>query len=391
MSVVVSGIGIISALGTGTEENLKIIRRMECGISPVPTILETDIRFPVGEIHLTNEQLHEIAGIQYNRHLSRTALLGIIATKEALNDAGINTDQKIGLVSSTSVGGMDRTELFYKEFMKNETSGRLREVIMHDCAASTAAITEYCGINSYSTTISTACSSAANAIIAGARLINHGIVDCVAVGGCDALTTFTLNGFHSLMILDNVPCRPFDIGHAGLNIGEGAGFLILQRKEHASSYYCELVGYANSNDAYHQTATSNNGTGAYLAMTKALEMAKILPNEIDYINAHGTGTVNNDNSESKAMLKVFGNNLPPFSSTKSLTGHVLAAAGGIEAALTAIAVKKGYIYPNLNFRMPVPEFNISPISEFKSGCRIRYAMSNSFGFGGNCTSLIFSR
>ena len=391
MSIVVSGIGIVSALGIGLKENLKTIRRMKGGISPTPSILETDIELPVGEILLTDGQLHDIAGIRRDRHLSRTALLGIIAVKEALTDAGIGTTRKIGLVSSTSVGGMDRTELFYRQFTKEETSGRLRHVIMHDCAASTAAITEHCGINSYSTTISTACSSAANAVIAGARLLRHGIVDCVAVGGCDALTAFTLNGFNSLMILDKVPCRPFDNRHAGLNLGEGAGFLILQLKESVSSYYCELAGYANRNDAYHQTATSDNGTGAYLAMAKALEMAGILPDDIEYINAHGTGTVNNDNSESRAMLKIFGNSLPPFSSTKSLTGHTLAAAGGIEAALTAVAVKEGYLYPNLNFETPVPEFNISPIHEFRSGYKIKYAMSNSFGFGGNCTSLIFSR
>lgn len=182
MGIVVTGVGIVSALGIGVEQNLTAIRNGRSGISPTPSILKTSHKIPVGELLLTNEELHDLADIPTSEHLSRTALLGILAVREALKNAAIDSSKRIGLVSSTSVGGMDLTEHFFEAFIVNENAGRLRDVRMHDCAASTNAIIKYCGINGYSTTISTACSSAANAIITGAKLLNHNIVDSVVVG-----------------------------------------------------------------------------------------------------------------------------------------------------------------------------------------------------------------
>ena len=262
---------------------------------------------------------------------------------------------------------------------------------MHDCAASTEVIARYCGINSYKTTISTACSSAANAIIVGAKLLKHNIVDYVVVGGTDALSAFTLNGFKALMILDEKTCRPFDVTRTGLNLGEGAGYLLLQREEDVRSYYCRLSGYSNRNDAHHQTASSPEGNGAYLAMSDALKMANVLPSEVSYINAHGTGTGNNDASESAAFLRLFGNNVPPFSSTKGYTGHTLAAAGGIEAVLSVLAIKQGCRYPNLNFVTPIPEYSLTPVLKYEENVLVNSVLTNSFGFGGNCSSLLFTR
>lgn len=391
MSIVVTGVGIVSALGIGVEQNLAAIREGRTGISSTPSILKTSHKIPVGELLLTNEELHNVANIPTSEHLSRTALLGILAVKEALVKSTVDKSKRIGLVSSTSVGGMDLTEHFFEKFIENENAGRLRDVKMHDCAASTEAIVKHCGINGYSTTISTACSSAANAVMTGAKLLKHNIVDSVVVGGADALSAFTLNGFKSLMILDDKPCRPFDMTRAGLNLGEGAGYIVLQRKEDVESYYCRLAGYANRNDAYHQTASSQEGDGAYLAMSAALEMAGLPTNAIDYINAHGTGTGNNDASESKAFIRLFAEAIPPFSSTKAFTGHTLAAAGGIEAVLSVIAISEGIIYPNLNFKEPIEEYGLFPVSTFVDNKPINTVLSNSFGFGGNCSSLLFSR
>ena len=391
MGIVVTGVGIVSALGIGVEQNLTAIREGLTGISPTPSILKTSHKIPVGELLLTNEELHNVANIPASEHLSRTALLGILAVREALANSTADKSKRVGLVSSTSVGGMDLTEHFFEEFIENESAGRLRDVRMHDCAASTEAIVKHCGINGYSTTISTACSSAANAVITGAKLLKHNIVDSVVVGGTDALSTFTLNGFKSLMILDDKPCRPFDMTRAGLNLGEGAGYIVLQREEDAESYYCHLVGYANRNDAHHQTASSQEGNGAYLAMCAALEMAGLPTNAIDYINAHGTGTGNNDASESKAFVRLFGKTVPPFSSTKAFTGHTLAAAGGIESVLSVLAISEGVIYPNLNFKEPIEEYGLIPISAFADHQKIDAVLSNSFGFGGNCSSLLFTR
>ena len=391
MGIVVTGVGIVSALGIGVEQNLAGIREGRTGISSSPSILKTSHNIPVGELLLTNDELHNAANIPASEHLSRTALLGILAVREALANSAVDRSKRVGLVSSTSVGGMDLTEHFFEMFIENENAGRLRDVRMHDCAASTEAIVKHCGINGYSTTISTACSSAANAVITGAKLLQHNIVDSVVVGGTDALSAFTINGFKSLMILDDKPCRPFDKTRAGLNLGEGAGYIVLQREEDVESYYCHLAGYANRNDAHHQTASSQEGNGAYLAMSAALEMAGLPFNAVDYINAHGTGTGNNDASESKAFIRLFGEAIPPFSSTKAFTGHTLAAAGGIEAVLSVLAISEGVIYPNLNYKEPIEEYGLIPISTFADHQEINAVLSNSFGFGGNCSSLLFTR
>ena len=385
MKVVVGGVGIVSALGAGVEANLAALRDGRNGIVPHPTVLRTGNRLPVGEFPATDVELHGMADIPVREHLSRTALLGILAVREALADAKPRPGLRIGLVSATSVGGMDRTEHFFRDFMADETRGRLRDVRMHDCAASTEAIARHCGITGYATTLSTACSSAANAVMTGARLIRHGIVDCVVAGGTDALSAFTLNGFKSLMILDETPCRPFDESRSGLNLGEGAGYVVLMREEDAAAPYCTLAGYANRNDAHHQTASSADGEGAFQAMSAALGMAGVAPGQVSYINVHGTGTPNNDASEAAALRRLFGTAIPAFSSTKAFTGHTLAAAGGIEAVYSALAVRYGLLYPNLGYRTGDPV----PVRTFAEGQAVTCVLSNSFGFGGNCSSLVF--
>ena len=391
MKIVVTGVGVVSALGIGVDKNLAAIRKGESGILASPTLLHTVNKLPVGELRMSNEELHALLGIPCKEHLSRTALLGILAVREAMSCVKIDFSKKVGLVSSTSVGGMDLTEHFFEKFIYDNSAGRLRDVRMHDCAASTEAIARYCGINGYKTTVSTACSSAANAIIVGAKLLKHKIVDYVVVGGSDALSAFTLNGFKSLMILDEKACRPFDETRAGLNLGEGAGYLLLQREADVDSYFCHLGGFSNRNDAYHQTASSSEGNGAYLAMSEALQMANISPNDVSYINAHGTGTGNNDASESAAFIRLFGENVPPFSSTKGFTGHTLAAAGGIEAVLAVLAIKLGCLYPNLNFKKPIPEYGLTPICKYMDDVLVDCVLTNSFGFGGNCSALLFTR
>ena len=287
---------------------------------------------------------------------------------------------------------MDLTEHFFVSFMEDPSSGRLRDVRMHDCYASTDAIAENCGIKGYRTTVSTACSSAANALMIGARLIRHGILDCVVAGGTDALSAFTLNGFKSLRILDQKVCRPFDETRAGLNLGEGAGYLVLQREDTVSREpYCYLKGYANRNDAHHQTASSDEGNGAFLAMSDALAKAGMSAGDVDYINVHGTGTGNNDMSESVALKRLFGDNVPPFSSTKGFTGHTLAAAGGLEAVWSALSIRHGIIWPNINHTTPMSGTGIVPEKEFRTGVPVTCVVSNSFGFGGNCSSVVFAK
>jgi 3-oxoacyl-[acyl-carrier-protein] synthase-1 len=220
-------------------------------------------------------------------------------------------------------------------------------------------------------------------------------LDVAVAGGADALTKFTLNGFNTLMILDKEFCRPFDQNREGLNLGEGAGYVVLVSDKvkamQTKEVYCQLSGYQNSNDAYHQTASSPDGVGSYMAMQGALKRAGLQPQDISYINLHGTGTPNNDSAEGTAIKRLFDPLYPPMSSTKSFTGHTLGASGGIEAVFSALAVKHRIIYPNLRFQTQMEELPFSPETHFREDQPIEHVMSNSFGFGGNCTSLIFSK
>ncbi|MDU1890195.1 MAG: beta-ketoacyl-[acyl-carrier-protein] synthase family protein [Dysgonomonas sp.] len=391
MKVYITGIGAVSGIGINIKENIRSISQNKNGMGKV-TLFPTSVDVPVSEVKYTNSQLKEILSLPAGKTFSRTALLGMIAAKEALEDSGIDIHaQRTGFISSTSVGGMDLSENFYPDYKKSPYSGRLRDIISHDCGDSTEHIASHLGITNYITTISTACSSAANAIMLGARIIKNGLLDAVIVGGTDALCKFTLNGFNSLMILDNEHCRPFDQSHTGLNLGEGAGYLVLQsEKSLKAKSYCTLSGYANSNDAYHQTATSPDGEGPYLCMQEALKKASLQPSDIDYISVHGTGTQNNDESEGKAMIRLFSDNIPPFSSLKPFIGHTLAASGGIEAALCIMAMQEGLLYPNLNFCTPMDDTNLIPVTTYQENSSIKHILSNSFGFGGNDSSLIFS-
>lgn len=398
MKIYVTGLGVVSGIGIGVSENMEALRQGKHGIGKV-TLFPTALDVPVSEVKRSNGELKQLLSIPSQQTISRTALLGMVAAKEALEDSRLNLllsrqsqqPLRIGFISATSVGGMDLSEHFYESFKENPARGRLREVISHDCGASTEQIASYLGISDFITTISTACSSAANAIMLGARMIKHEQLDAVVVGGTDALCRFTLNGFNSLMILDKVHCRPFDRSRTGLNLGEGAGYLVLQSESSLQrTPYCELSGYANTNEAYHQTGSSPEGDGPFLSMSEAIASSGIAPEEIDYINVHGTGTPGNDASEGMALRRIFGKHVPPFSSVKAFIGHTLGASEGIEAVYSVLSIYKGMIYPNLNFTDVMPETGLIPETSFREGVPVRHVLSNSFGFGGNDSSLLFS-
>jgi 3-oxoacyl-(acyl-carrier-protein) synthase len=285
---------------------------------------------------------------------------------------------------------MDKSEDFFRTFLANNNQGKLSNVYDHECGSMTEIVADKVGISDFMTTVSTACSSSANSIFYGARLIKSDMLDVVIAGGADALTKFTLNGFNTLLILDKQFCKPFDANREGLNLGD----LVLVSDKVAATLskqpYCKLTGYNNSNDAFHQTASSPDGTGSFMAMQGALKKSGLEPKDIDYINLHGTGTPNNDSAEGTAIKRVFDPVYPPMSSTKSYTGHTLGASGGIEAVFSVLAIKHGIIYPNLRFKTRMDELPFEPEKHYLSGQKINNVMSNSFGFGGNCTSLIFS-
>lgn len=392
MKVFVTGIGVISAIGCSVSENIDALQNKSTGIGR-DSYLSTKLDVPVGQVKYSNDQLRELLQIGDERLISRTALLGMIAAREALADAQLlDQAQSIGFISATSVGGIDLSENFYRDFQEDPLyGGNLDNVRMHDCAASTQAIARYLGIGGFTSTISTACSSGSNAIMLGARMIKAGLLDAVLVGGTDALCRFTLNGFNSLKLLDDSLCCPFDQNRKGLNLGEGAGYLVLQSEKCTKSNpYCELTGYSNVNEAYHQTGSTPEGDGAFAAMEEALRVAGLEPSAIDYVNVHGTGTPTNDASEGNALLRLFGQDTPAFSSVKSYIGHTLGASEGIEAVYSVLSVAKGYMYPNLNFKDPIEGLGLNPITDWRANVKIEHVLSNSFGFGGNNSSLVFS-
>ena len=395
IKVAITGMGIISSIGNSVEENYNALISGKMGITDIQNIdtIHKEV-IKVGEIKLTNKQLEQRLNISSDNNFSRTALLATIATKEALENAQIKdvNEYRTGLISATSVGGMDMTERFYYQYFEDETCRKY--INTQDAGDTTHSTANYIGLKGLVTTISTACSSAANAIMMGAKLIHSGQLDRVIVGGTDALSKFTINGFKTLMILSDTYNTPFDNDRKGLNLGEAAAYLVLESenlvKKHNKKVLAYVAGFGNANDAFHQTASSENGEGAFLAMNKALKMANIKPESIDYINAHGTATPNNDLSEGRAIIRVFGDAVPEFSSTKPFTGHTLAAAAAIEAVFSVLALKNNVIFPNNNFNTPMAEFDLRPTTQLTEKS-LNFVLSNSFGFGGNCSTVIFSK
>ncbi len=396
--VFAGGLGVVTAIGLNKAENLAALRSKKRGMDQIRLLQTRQMGvLPAAEVKADNTQLAVLAGLSAT--LPRTALLSAVAAQEAVEDAGFSPRRfpggaRVGFISANTVGGMDKTEEFFSAFMDNPRAGKLRNLVHHECGAITELVAAKLGISGFVSTVSTACSSSANAIFTGARMIRHGLLDIVVAGGADSLTRFTLNGFNTLMILDKDFCRPFDENRRGLNLGEGAGYVVLMSEKMMTAAgrkpYCKLSGYSNANDAYHQTASSPEGTGSFLAMKAALEVSGLHPEDIDYINLHGTGTQNNDIAEGTAIKLLFAPSFPKMSSTKAYTGHTLGACGGVEAVYSALAIRHGIIFPNLGMETPMTAFPFQPETQLMENTSVRHVLSNSFGFGGNCSSLVFS-
>lgn len=390
----ITGAGIVSAIGLDKRETLDSLLHGRTGIGPMRHLQSEHRELPVGEVRLSDEELRARLGIAPGTPTIRTALLGMLALEEALEEARLTADElpRTAFVSGTTVGGMDQSERYYPDFLANDT--RNAYIALHDCGASTELIADRFGRFGFVATPSTACSSALNAIILGADLIRSGAFDRVVAGGSECLTKFHLNGFNALMILDREACRPFDATRAGLNLGEGTAYVVLERASTARSRgvvaSATLDGCGNACDAFHQTASSPEGEGALRAMREALEDAGLAPEQVDYVNAHGTGTPNNDASESTALKRLFGDRVPPVSSTKSFTGHTTSASGAIETVICLLALRHQFLPVNLNWREAMPE-GIRPVVESRPQREIRHVLCNSFGFGGNDSSLLLSK
>ncbi len=386
--------GLISAIGDSVKENRDSLQHSRSGIGDIQFYKTAYAgKLPSAEVKTSTDELNKKLFGKPNPSVTRTSLLALHAVEEAIQDSGL-TKQEIAsaetaLVGATTVGGMCLTDELYSDALAKDKGTPY--LSSYDYASVALVIQKRYGISGEISTINTACSSSANAISYGARLIRHGFARRVIVGGAESLAKFTINGFNALNILSSKPCAPFDRDRSGLNLGEGAAFLVMEKEEdlHGKKTYATLAGFGNKNDAYHPSSNSPEGIGPYLAMKEALENSGLVAGEIDYINAHGTGTENNDETESRAMIRLF-ENVPSFSSTKSFTGHTLGAAGAIEAVYSILNLFHQEIYPSLSFLNPITETGLTPVLRY-SAKTIKHVMSNSFGFGGNCSTLIFSK
>ena len=389
----ITGMGVVSAIGLGKAQTLESLLSNRTGVGPLKYLKTEHKEFPVGEVKLTDAEMRDCLGIPQDAVTTRTALMGMLALGEALEEAKLSREMlpQVGFISGTTVGGMDKSEQYYLDYIHSEVHKEY--IAVHDCGSCSEMTASHFGKFAFATTLSTACSSAANAIILGANMIRCGEADIVVVGGSECITKFHLNGFNALMILDTEPCRPFDATRHGLNLGEGAAYLVLESAESARRRGVKaqafLTGYGNACDAFHQTASSPDGEGAYRAMKEALELAGLQPSDIDYINAHGTGTPNNDASESQAMKRLFGDQVPPVSSTKPFTGHTTSASGSIEAVFCILALQNGFLPVNLNWSQPM-EDGIVPVAQ-PTKKTLNHLLCNAFGFGGNDSSLLLSK
>jgi 3-oxoacyl-(acyl-carrier-protein) synthase len=385
--------GLTSAIGNGTEANRLALIEGKCGIGVLEgfTTRYAGI-LPCAEIKESNTSLRSRLDAP-EPGVTRTMLLALDAFEQAIKDANLQdlANPGVALINATTVGGMCLTDELYSDAHAGAQGSAY--LSSYDLGSVAVYLQSRYGIQGIINTFNTACSSSANALMYGARLLQHGRADKVIAGGVDSLAKFTLNGFNALRILAPELCRPFDRDRQGLNLGEGAAFLVLEREEDlkaGTTVYAVLSGAGNAADAYHPSSLSDEGEGPFRSMQLALKAAGLQASDISYINAHGTATENNDEVEARAMLRLFGENMPPFSSTKGATGHTLGAAGAVEAVFSVLNLIHQEVYPGLRFEHPIAQSDLKPVTGYEQRS-LSHVMSNSFGFGGNCSTLIFSK
>ena len=387
---VVTGLGTVTAAGMNVAEVWQSLASNRSGLKPLSLFQSPRYgQIPVGEIQ------HDLAALGAPARSSRTDQLAWLAAREAVADAKINFQScadRAGVLLGSSVGGSYDSEQFLISLIKHGKM-RPRPTRHHECVSSVDLIADEYGLLGPSLAVATACSSGALAIAMAAELIQSGEADLMLAGGADSLSRMTWGGFHSLLLVDATGCRPFAATRAGMSLGEGAAVLVLEAEETAlkrgAKILARLTGWGASCDAHHATAPHPEGAGALAAMQSALRRAGLDAAAIGYVNAHGTGTRENDLAESKALKTLFGDRVPPFSSTKRFFGHALAASGAIEAVVCIEALRHQQLPPSPGFSSPDPAIGLSPVTELKSAS-LTHVMSNSFGFGGNNAVLIFS-
>ena len=404
--VVVTGLGMVSPLGTGKEENWEAVCSGRSGIGHITRFDASAFSSQIaGEVK--NYRSEDFMDKQQIRRFDVFIHYAVASARMALEDSGLEINgsngHRVGCITGSGLGGLEMLE-HYHEVLLEKGPRRVSPFFIPGMIANMAPgqVAIETGAKGPNTSIATACAASTHAIGESFRIIREGIADAMITGGSEAVVTpLALAGFCSMRALSTrndepeKASRPFDLNRDGFVMGEGAGLLILEELDHAvrrgTDIYAEIVGYGLSADAYHVSAPDPEGEGAVNCMKAALVYAGLEPGDIDYVNAHGTSTKLNDSSENKAIKTVFGKHAYrlAISSTKSMTGHLLGAAGGVEAIFTTLAIKHGIIPPTVNYETPDPDCDLDYVPNAAREMDVKAAMSNSFGFGGTNACLVF--
>jgi 3-oxoacyl-[acyl-carrier-protein] synthase II len=395
--VVVTGVGAVTALGGDAGATWSAMLAGRCGIRTLtlfdPSLYRTQTAAQIDDIP------DAFIDPSRRRRMSRADRIGIVAAREALAQAGIDPAReeatRIGVILGGGVSGLMDSEANYARLLAGRPT-RPSGFLNHQPDAITDRLSEYFGLRGIKSTITTACSSSAVSMGYAYDAIRRGLADVVLTGGSDVLARLTYGGFNSLRSVDPNPCRPFDRNRKGLSIGEAAGILVFEDADRArrrgAAILAEFRGYGVTSDAYHMTAPEPSGQAGARTIAAALASARLDPSDVDYVNAHGTATPANDSAETNAMKIALGDRARaiPISSTKSMIGHSLCAAGGIEGVISVLALRDQVAPPTIHLEEPDPECDLDYVAEGARPVRIRAVLSSSFAFGGNSAVVAFS-
>ena len=395
--VAITGLGIFCSTGKNVEEFCCSLKEGKAGIGPIALFDTSKYPCKIGA-EIRDYRPEEFFKKKDLKKLSRTDQFGLIASEEAVKTSGIRSypSEEVGVCLGAGAGGMFEAETYHREIL---IKGRSKPSLIWSFIPSytTDRIAERFGFSGPRFTVTTACSSSATAIGYGADLIRSGKSKAVLCGGSEALSELTFGGFNSLKATDPSSCRPFDRKRAGMSLGEGGGILILEDFGEAikrgARIYAEFLGYGIGGEAYHITAPEPSGMREARIIREAMEESRILPSEVDYINAHGTGTPLNDKVETLSIKNVFGERAYsiPVSSIKSSVGHCLGSAGAIEAIASVLSIIYQFIPPTLTHREGDEDCDLDYVPGKSREAQVEVVLSNSFAFGGNCTSLVFGK
>jgi len=395
---VITGVGILTALGAGLEANLSGITQGRSAIAEITSFDVSGYRVTTGGEVRSDLACRLNSGTRAAGRCDRGTSLLLAAASEAIDRAGLKGAMapQTPIFAGTTLGGMIGGTAYHRAIVAKRRA-RPSLVLDYLSHVQAARLRDALGLAGAIHAVSNACASGANAIGFAFREIQSGEADCAVAAGYDTMSEFTYAGFNSLQALSPTVCRPFDRNRDGLALGEGAAVLIIEElgraRARGARILAEISGYGESSDSFHITRPDPSGAGAAAAMDMAIDDAGTSPTQIDYINAHGTGTPPNDTMEAAAIQSVFGpyGARVPVSSTKPMTGHLLGGAGVVEAVVTVMAMNSGMLPPNLNYSTPDPACELNIIDKPGQRADIKVALSNSFGFGGANAALIFKR